>query len=387
MSKFLKVIIPVIIIIAGFAVMKVLYLTRSEPKREVKADPGLLVKTFEAVIQDKTINVKGTGTVSSSQEVSVIPQVSGRVTHVSPDLAVGGHFKKDTVLFEIEDIDYVLALEQANAARANAEFELAKMESSASIARTEWEHLKLENGEEPNPLVLYVPQLANARAALSSSIAAVEQAKLALDRTKIKAPFNARVKSENIDIGQYVKSGSSVVVLTGTDTVEINVPMPDKDLQWLNIPIQGKKLNGPAATVSINVGGQSYKWNGHILRTTGEVDPKSRMMNVVVEVRDPYGLKDQDNSGRPALVIGAFVDVTIQGKKLKNIFDIPRTAFRDNSSVWIMDDQGMLQIREVMAARIERDKVIISEGIIDGEMIVLTNISGAADGMKLRRMK
>jgi RND family efflux transporter MFP subunit len=387
MNKFLKVIIPVIIIIAGFAVMKVLYLSRSEPKKEVRADPGILVKTFEVVMQDRIISVKGTGTVNPSQKVSVIPQVSGRVTDVSPDLAVGGHFKKDTVLFEIEDIDYLLALEQAKAARANAEFELAKMESSASIARTEWERLKVENGEEPNPLVLYGPQLANARAALSSSIAAVEQAKLDLDRTKIKAPFNARVKSENIDIGQYVKSGSSVAVLTGTDTVEINVPMPAKDLQWLNIPIQGEKLNGPEATVSIDVGGQSYKWHGRILRTTGEMDPKSRMMNVVVEVRDPYGLKSQDNSGRPALVIGAFVNITIKGKKLKNIFEIPRTAFRDNSTVWIMNDQGMLQIKEVKAVRIERDKAIISEGIIDGEMIVLTNISGAADGMKLRQLK
>jgi RND family efflux transporter MFP subunit len=387
MNKFLKVIIPVIIIIAGFAVMKVLYLSRSEPKKEVRADPGILVKTFEVVMQDRIISVKGTGTVNPSQKVSVIPQVSGRVTDVSPDLAVGGHIKKDTVLFEIEDIDYLLALEQAKAARANAEFELAKMESSASIARTEWERLKVENGEEPNPLVLYGPQLANARAALSSSIAAVEQAKLDLDRTKIKAPFNARVKSENIDIGQYVKSGSSVAVLTGTDTVEINVPMPAKDLQWLNIPIQGEKLNGPEATVSIDVGGQSYKWHGRILRTTGEMDPKSRMMNVVVEVRDPYGLKSQDNSGRPALVIGAFVNITIKGKKLKNIFEIPRTAFRDNSTVWIMNDQGMLQIKEVKAVRIERDKAIISEGIIDGEMIVLTNISGAADGMKLRQLK
>ena len=387
MSKLLKVIVPVIIIIAGFAVMKVLYLSRSEPKKEVKADPGILVKTFEAVVEDKIIIVNGTGTVNSSQEISLIPQISGRVTYVAPDLSVGGHFKKDAVLFEIEDIDYVLALEQANAARANAEFELAKIQSSASIARTEWERLDLGSEEEPNPLVLYGPQLANARAALSSSIAAVDQAKLALDRTKIKAPFNARVKSESIDIGQYVKSGSSVAVLTGTDTVEINVPMPAKDLQWLNVPIHGKKLNGPEATVSINIGRQSYKWHGHVLRTTGEVDPKSRMMHIVVEVQDPYGLKDRKDAGRPALVIGAFVNVTIKGKTLMNVLEIPRIAFRDNSTVWLMDDQGMLKIKEVKEVRIERDKVIISEGIIEGNMIVLTNISGAADGMKLRRLE
>ncbi len=386
-NTFLKIIIPVLVIAAGAAVMMGLSSSRTEPKKEVRKALGVLVRTVEAAKQDVKIIVRGSGTVNASQEISVIPQVSGRITYLAPDMVVGGHFKKDDLLFRIEDVDYVLGLEQAKAARAKAEYDLATIESRADIARSEWERLNLDDQTEPNPLVLYGPQMANARAALASSNAAVEQSKLALERTKVKAPFNVRVKSESLDIGQYVKSGNSIAVLAGTDTVEINVPLPPEDLHWLNIPLHGRKLNGPDAFVSVNIGGQTYEWPGHILRSTGEVDPKSRMMQVVIEVRDPYGLTNKTGSARPALAIGTFVDVRISGRMLKGVFRIPRVALRDNSTVWIMEKENKLRIRSVTPLRFDKETVILSKGLADGDMIVLTNISGAANGMKLRTMK
>lgn len=386
-NTFLKVIIPVIVIITGAAVMAGLLRSRTEPKKEIKKDLGVLVSTVDAAKQDEEIIVRGSGTVKASQEVSVIPQVSGRITYLSPGMVVGGHFKKDDLLFRIEDIDYVLGLEQAKAARAKAEYDLATIESRADIARSEWERLNLDDQTEPNPLVLYGPQMANARAALASANAAVEQSKLALERTKVKAPFNVRVKSESLDIGQYVKSGNSIAVLAGTDTVEINVPLPPEDLHWLNIPLHGRKLNGPDALVSVNIGGRIYEWQGHILRSTGEVDPKSRMMQVVIEVRDPYGLTNKTGTAHPALVIGTFVDVRISGRMLEGVFRIPRVALRDNSTVWIMDKENKLRIRSVTPIRFEKETVILSKGLADGERIVLTNISGAANGMKFRVME
>jgi hypothetical protein len=107
-------------------------------------------------------------------------------------------------------------------------------------------------------------------------------------------------------------------------------------------------------------------------------------MQLVVAVKDPYGLKGAGDPQRPPLVVGTFVDVTIKGKTLKEVFVIPRKAIRDNGSVWIMDAQGKLQIKTVKPVRIEREKVILTEGLDAGDLIVLNNISGAADGMKLR---
>lgn len=384
MNKLLKVIIPLLVVLAGAAIMIILLRTRSEPRKEVAQEPGILVTTINAVRQDKEIIVSGTGTVKASQEVSVIPQVSGRVTYMSPGLVVGGYFKKDDILFEIEAVDYVLALEQAKAAKAKAEYDLATIEGRARIARSEWDNLKMEDDAQPNPLVLYEPQMQNARAALASADAAVEQAKLALERTRVKAPFNSKVSSENIDIGQYLSPGGSVAVLTGTETVEINVPLISEDLHWLDLPPHGRDLNGPEAVISVNVGSQAYDWSGRILRTTGEVDPKTRMTQVVIEVIDPYGLSDQDGSRRPPLAIGTFVHVKIKGRKLHDVYVIPRTTLRDNSTVWLMGGDNKLIIRAVAAVRIKDETVVVNKGLESGDKIIVTNISGAANGMKLR---
>jgi RND family efflux transporter MFP subunit len=389
MSKgrdFLKVIIPVLIILSGIAIMAALMKGRPEPKKEVKKDPGIIVRLLEVKKSDTEIIVKGTGTVKASQEVSIIPQVSGRVTSLSPNLAVGGFFKKGEILLEIEDTDYILALEHAKADMANAEYELAKIESRALIAREEWQRLNLDNKTSPNPLVLYDPQLKNSRAALASAQAAVEQTKLDLSRTRIKAPFNSRISSENIDIGQFIRSGNSVAVLSGTDEAEIEIPLPSEDLRWLNIPAQGKRSNGPHASVNLDAGGTVYEWKGRVIRSTGEVDTRSRMMKVVVGVKDPYGLKDSIQSDRPALASGSFVDVLIEGRALKDVIVIPRIAFRDDSTVWVMNKDQRLTIKKVLPVRIKKDSVIIGKGLDTGDMLVLTNISGAADGMKLRKI-
>jgi RND family efflux transporter MFP subunit len=383
-SKFIKIIVPIIVIAIGAAVMFVLLQKKNEPKKEARKDPGILVQTIKAVKQDKQLVIKGTGTVKASQEVSVVPQVSGRVTYISPQLVVGGLFKKDETLFKVERIDYVLALEQAKAARAKAEYDLATIEGRARVARSEWQRLNQDTNTEPNPLVLYGPQTANAKAALASAQAAVDQAQLALDRTEVKAPFNSRVKSENIDIGQYIKSGNSIAVLAGTNTVEIAVPLTLENLHWLNIPLHGKTLNGPDAVVSVINSGSSYDWKGRVLRSIGEVSPKSRMMEVIVEVRDPYDLSNQNNADRPALAIGTFVNAQIKGRTLKDVFVIPRTTYRDDSTVWLINKENKLRIQEVVPVRIEKNEVIISAGLSDGDQIIVTNIAGAANGMQLR---
>jgi RND family efflux transporter MFP subunit len=384
-TTIVKVMIPIIIIIAGFLIMKGMTALRTAPVKEARQDPGMIVEVLLAEKTDTTVKVRGTGTVEASEEITIIPQVSGRIEYVAPHFDVGGFFKKGEVLFSLEDSDYKLALEQAIAARAKAEYDLATIESQAKIARLEWDRINKDNTAEPNPLVLYEPQLKSARAALASATASVERALLDLERTSIQAPFNARVRSENIDLGQYVRTGTSVAVISGTDRAEIAVPVPLDDLQWLTGSLSGNGKN--AALVSMNVGDRHYNWKGRVLRSTGEIDPKSRMMNLIVEVSDPYGLKAGSQSGYTALASGAFVHVELEGTLLKDVFILPRIVFRDDSTVWVMNDDGKLVIKNVTPVRVSADKVIISEGLERGDKIIVTNISGAANGMKLRVME
>ena len=381
-TTIVKVMIPIIIIIAGFLIMKGMTALRTAPVKEARQDPGMIVEVLLAEKTDTTVKVRGTGTVEASEEITIIPQVSGRIDYVAPHFDVGGFFKKGEVLFSLEDSDYKLALEQAIATRAKAEYDLATMESQAKIARLEWDRINKDDTAEPNPLVLYEPQLKSARAALASATASVERALLDLERTRILAPFNARVRSENIDLGQYVRTGTAVAVISGTDRAEIAVPVPLDDLQWLTGSLSGNGKN--AALVSMTIGDRQHEWKGRVLRSTGEIDPKSRMMNLIVEVSDPYGLQAGSKSGYAALASGAFVRVELVGTVLKDVFILPRIVFRDNSTVWVMNDEGKLVIKNVKPVRVSADEVIISEGLERGDKIIVTNISGAANGMRLR---
>jgi RND family efflux transporter MFP subunit len=382
-QKLFKIGLPIIIVLLGVGVFVFLKSLKQEPQQEIGQDLGMLVEVFTVENQDWQVTVTDTGTVQAAQEISIIPQTSGEVIYVSPSMEEGGFFSKGEELFKVDSTDYQLALEQAKATEAEAELNLATIESWSRIARAEWERIKQVDEDEPNPLVVYEPQLKNAQAELASAKAAVKQAELNLERTEIRAPFNCRIRSENIDIGQYVRAGSSVAVVAGTDTAEVIVPLPLDELRWLDVPMKGSQKKGSMATIHLEINGKDYERKGKIVRSTGEVDPMSRMTKVVIELKDPYGLLHEGNA-RKALITGSFVNVSIRGGRLKDVFLVPRTAIRDNDSVWIMDKDDLLRIRNVQIVRYEREHVLVKDSLEDGERIVLTNIPGAADGMKLR---
>jgi RND family efflux transporter MFP subunit len=378
-----KILLPLIILLIGFGIMALLIISRKEPKKEIKEDLGALVNVSAAEMQDYSITVHGTGTVRASQEVSLIPQVSGEIVYVASSMTAGGFFREGDLLFEIDDTDYRFALEHVKASMAKAQLNLSTVESKARIARMEWERIRNNNDTTPNPLVLYEPQLQSARAELSSASAAVQQAELNLERTRMRAPFNCRVRSEDIDFGQYVRAGSPVGLIAGTDVAEIVVPLPLDELTWLNVPGPGTERQGSSATVRMSVDGRDYEWKGRVVRSVGEIDPKSRMIDIVLEVRDPYGLSGERNA-KIVLSIGAFVEISMRGTTLTDVFPVSRKAVRGDSTVWVMGEDNLLTIKKVQIVRSEREFALISEGIKDGDRIVLTTLTGVANGMKLR---
>jgi len=376
-----KFIIPLCILAVAFLVMRFIILNRTAPQKQPTRKPGVLVETSTAARQDRPAQVLGTGTVQASQEVTVTMQVSGKVVEAAPQFVAGGFFKKDDFLFAVEDTDYRLAVERARASLVKAQSDAAMAESQAMIARQEWE--RLHNGDmKPNPLVLYEPQLATAMANVSAAAAALSQAELDLSRTRVTAPFDCRVRSENIAMGQYVRAGGNVAELAATDAAEIIVPLPQDDLQWLTVPRPGSVVVGSAVTVIKELGGRQYEWSGQVDRSLGEIDALTRMARLAVRVNDPYG----SANGTLSLDAGMFVETALHGIMLKDVFILPRKALRDNSTVWIMDGEDKLQVRQVKQVRVERDEVFISDGLAEGDRVVLTGIPGAANGMALRQL-
>ena len=383
-EKLIKIGLPFLILVVIGLITVIMIKSRKNPEKIAQVDRGALVEFMIAEKTNRQVTINSTGVVQPRQEVTISPQVTGNVTSISPQFIAGGFFKKGEMLFEVETIDYELALEQARAALAKREFELSSVESRARIARQEWKRLKKDQVAPPNSLVLYEPQLKDAKANLASARAALKQTELNLARTRVTAPFNCVVRSENVDKGQYVRAGNGVAVIAGTDTAEVVVPVDLDDLQWLAVPGPGRKGNSSSARINLNSGSRSYSWPGEIDRLLAEVDPQGRMARLVVSIKDPYLLENTAPQDHPPLAIGSFIEVIFQGKEMPKIFALPRQAFRDNNTVWIMDENNLLRIRPVTAVRLERTEVFISEGIKAGDRVILTNLTGAADGMKLR---
>ncbi|MGV1100800.1 efflux RND transporter periplasmic adaptor subunit [Thiovibrio sp. JS02] len=383
--KATKILLPIAIILAGLVVTVLLIKGRPAPAKKVETDNGALVQLLTVKPRNLHLEIEGTGTVQPRQEVSITPQISGRVDFVDPRFVAGGFFQEGELFFTIEAADYALAVERARAALAQAEVALATAQGRAKIARLEWEQLK-NQGQEANPLVLHEPQRKEAEAVLASARAALRQAELDLDRTRLTAPFNCRIRNESIDLGQYVKSGTGYAAIAGTDAAEIVVPLALPDMAWLNVPRAGQRNAEGEATVLLTVSGREYSWPGRLVRSLGEADVQGRMSRVVVEVPEPYA-DSADQPTRPELAPNTFVRVRLRGRALKEVFTLPRSALREGDTVWLMDRENKLRIRPVQVLRLEKERVLLGKGLSEGDRVVLTYLSGAADGMRLRPLE
>jgi RND family efflux transporter MFP subunit len=275
-------------------------------------------------------------------------------------------------------------VQRAEAQVAQAEYQIQVAQANATIAAREWELINSgrdrlfgkENEEpgEPDPLVLHEPQLRQAEANLASAQAALSTAELNLERTVLRAPFNCRVRHQNVAPGQLVSPATQIAALYATDLVEIEVGLQLADLAWLEIP-------GAPARVILDTGEERFTWEGVAARTVGVLDEIGRLARVVVQISDPFQREDQST---PELNIGSFVHVEMEGREIRNTMAIPRNAFRTNSTVWVAAPDSTLEIREVRLHRLTPTEALIDDGLNEGDQIILTPLAGAAPGMALR---
>ena len=314
-------------------------------------------------------------------ESDLVVQVSGQVVAVSPNLVNGGFFEEGEVLLELERRDYQLAIAQAELAVAQAKRRLAEEEADAVVARREWGEL----GEGPgSPLALRVPHVAEARAAATAAEASLEKAQLDLERTKVRAPFAGRVRQKNIDVGQFLMAGNSAARLYAVDWAEVRLPLADDELAFLELPSIRRPdatKPGPTVLLSAEFAGARREWTARIVRTEGEIDPRTRMVVTVARVEDPYGLGN-DDPGLP-LAVGLFVDAAIRGVTLHEVFVLPREALRDGSTLYVLTADDRLQIRDVEVVRSERDDVVVRGDLQDGERIVVSPLEIVTENMQV----
>lgn len=376
-SKTLKIVIPMIVLIAGIAAAAVITSARKAPPRVDRPALGPLVEVLPVEVTDVPVVVSGHGEVVARVSVDIVPQVTGQVVATHRSLVAGGFFKSGEVLIEIDPRDYELAVERAQAAVARAKVTLEREQAEADVAREEWNGLHPD--EEPTALVIREPQIRQAEAELAAAVADLSVAKLNLERTRLSLPFDGVVVSESVDVGQFVGNGSRLATVYGTKVVEVRVPLDSREMAWFDVPTRGGGKGSPAE-VSASFGGTRSVWKGRVTRMEAQVDQMSRMVHVVIEVPKPY----DTSAGHPALLPGSFVDVNIFGRTLDEVVAVPRYAVREDGRVWVFSD-GTLRIREVEVLRADRQQTLISSGLEEGDLVIVSSLDAVTEGMTVRQ--
>lgn len=375
----------VVLAVGTGATWAMIHLRKEVETKPIEVLPPL-VRSQVVVTKDLRIDVTTEGTVAPRTEISLIAEVAGRVMNVSESLAAGGFFAEGNVLVQLDDRDYRLAIIQAEARVAQAKVLLSRERAEAEIAAREWKDL---GQGKASPLTLHEPQVQEAKASVAAAQAALEKAQLDLARTIIRAPFAGRVRQKHCDVGQFVARGTVLAQIYAVDYAEVRLPLPDNQLQFLDLPLQYRGEEQPKHTCKVTLrarfAGQERLWDATIVRTEGEIDPKSRMVHAIARVDNPYG-KDEDPS-RPPLAVGMFVTATIHGRTFSDVVEVPREAIRNNSRVLVIDQDLRLHIRKVEILRAGRDTAVLRSGLRNGERICLSPLIAAVNDMKVRLME
>jgi multidrug efflux pump subunit AcrA (membrane-fusion protein) len=410
----LRTIIAVAVIAAGAGAMLLLIKSKPAPKKEARPVQGALVEVVTVGSAQKQLTVRAQGTVTAARKVVLQPEVTGRVTWQSKELVPGGRFEQGQAVLRVDARDYVLAARQQDANVDRARLELQVEKSRKEIAKQEWEIIGEEANASPEgrALALREPQLEVAEAAVESAESARAQAKLALGRTGIAAPFNGFIQAENVDVGQLVSPASQLAVLVGTDAFWIQVSIPVEQLAWIDVPgLNAMKGEGSPTKIYQEVGGETSERDGQVIRLLGDLDPVGRMARVLIEVKDPMGLNGHqplpaDGKGRKhgsarkataggedapdrtadlPLLIGAYVDVEIQARQVHEVVEIPRRALREGEKVYVYGPDQKLVVRNIQIVWRSRKSVLVRSGVSAGEQLITSRLPGAVPGMLLRK--
>ena len=333
------------------------------------------VNVIDAVFQGVQLKVHSQGTAMPSTESQLIPEVSGRITWMSNNLVGGGYFKKGEELAKIDDLDYRNSRDRARAALGKTEAELEHAKFEYSRLRSLAERKLTSRSMLENALKSYRVS----QAAFQDATVNFEQAEENLKRTTLRAPFSGIVRSESVDIGQFVSRGQPIGTLYANDVVEIRLPVADRQLAYLNLPAS---LNGslqpnlqPKVTLTTQYAGRALSWEGRIVRTEAEIDVSSRMVQLVARVTNDQPLNP--------ISVGLFLNAEIQGLAAKDVVVLPRSALRNDNQVLIVDANDKLRFRSITPLRLYQDDVLIASGLKAGERVCVSTLQTAIEGMSV----
>jgi RND family efflux transporter MFP subunit len=390
---------------------------RPKAKRVVREDTGRLVEVFTATAKDVNMIIEAYGTVRPREMLKLVAEVQGQIFQLHPSFKEGGFIPKGSVLVKIDPRTYQLAVDRRKVQIRQAEAELKRLKqeienlkisidiaaSDVNLAKNEVSRLKkllgkkvvaqttLDKAEQRylqsavhlqalnNQLALTGPQKEKIETQKDLAKVFLREAELNLEKSSIISPYDGWVLEKDIEAGQHVVIGQTIGTIYNAGELDVEVRIPVKDFKWL--PANITQNSKPVVEIFFGNEDMSHRYMGRVSRIKAQMDEKTRTLPVVVEIENlPVNSVNRDNLD---LKPGMFVTVKIAGKKIENLYHLPRHVIHGDDLLYIAEE-NRLRVRSVNVLRRFKNAIFIDKGLSDADLIIKTPVPDAVDGMQIR---
>ncbi|PZW46804.1 multidrug efflux system membrane fusion protein [Humitalea rosea] len=322
------------------------------------------VSTAAAAVTDLPILLDALGTVQAFNTITVVPQVSGRITEIA--FQEGQEVKAGEVLVRIDPRTYQAALDQAVATKAQHAAQLA----NARLDLQRYTQLVRSNGASQQTLDTQRATVAQFEAQVQYDQATIDNAQAQLDYTTIRSPVEGRVGLRQVDIGNLVQSSSStgIVVVTQLRPISVTFTLPQQNLgQVMEAlqagPVQVEARLAEAAPARLDGSAAPANPIGQLVTVDNQVDPATG----TIKLKATFANADE------RLWPGAFVNTRIQVALLREVTVLPLVAVQrgpDGAYAFIVKPDNTVEQRPLTLGTIAGTQAVVLRGIAPGERAV-----------------
>ncbi|WP_018700493.1 efflux RND transporter periplasmic adaptor subunit [Amorphus coralli] len=403
-----RAVLPVLVLVGAVAFTQWLVGSKPEMQRRPPTETAYSVETVEPERGAHSPTVSVYGEVVSAARVELRALVDGEIMEVAPGLKAGATVAAGDDLLAIDAFSYEGALVEAKANLAEAEAELTaarsrvalKTESLAEV-RTQLDLAErdLERGRtlvtrqagteqsvDERSLVVsqrrqsisqLVNEIAIEEAGIKQQTAAIERlrwrvrnAERDLADTALKAPFDAVVVNETVEVGRLIGENDVAVTLDRLDAVDVEFTLSDR--QYGVLVNDGGSLEGTPIEVIWRIGDTPRRYTATVERVGAEISSARGGIQVYARL---------DESQEKALPRpGAFVEVRLPGRVFADSIRIAAASVYDRDHVFVVRD-SRLERRTVAVLAQDGDTVIVAGEVAPGDHVLLTRIAEAGDGL------
>ncbi len=424
--KRVTLIIPIIIAVI---IVSSLVRARKGPERLELRETARAVRVIKTRTADVIPRAIGYGYVVPGRAWQAVAEVSGKVTETSPHFKKGSLCRKGTMLIRIDPTKYRLTIAQMEASIQSIRAQLAELDAQAQNYRTsleiEQKSLALNKKELDRRKKLFTKDTISAsqydqqrlsyyaqltkvqtlknslnlipanRKSLKANLALNEvrlkDAKLDLEYTTIKVPFDCRITDVKVEMSQFVQKGQVIAFADGTKTSEIAAQVPMDKMRNVisaakhpdSIPADNvglREVLAITASVRLKTGDLSAEWDAQLSRIDATIDPQTRTLGIIVVVEEPY--KKMIVGVRPPLVRNMFCEVELRGRSIPGKIVIPRSALHDGH-VYVMNSENRLARKKVGLDFPQTNFYVLKNGLNPDEWLIVSDLIPAIEGMLL----